>query len=131
MSMTISTEKCPRCKGDMIAVTDGYSYEQNCQCDCCGLTQQWRYNYQDKLLQLRKEERPTAYIFLLFRHGVQNFAYYGKHPYKWLKDWKHNVSAMNDVIMSESYGVVYNKRRRKLETIFGAKSAICSNSYHN
>lgn len=123
------TKRCPYCRGDMLTVKHIESGSRVNDCAACGTHEEWQYN-ENKSHYTHILRRPTAYVFLVFTHGIQDFAYYGKHPYKWLKNWKQNVPAMQGIIMSDSYGVVYNKKHKKLETVFGAKPTIYPDSYY-
>ncbi|MBQ8806141.1 MAG: hypothetical protein IJZ68_06615 [Bacteroidaceae bacterium] len=122
------TKRCPYCRGDMLTVEHMESGSRVNDCAACGTHEEWRYN-ENKAHYTHILQRPTAYVSLLFPHGLQDFAYYGKHPYKWLKNWKRNVKFMHGVIMSESFGVVYNKKHKKLIAVFG-KPVIYPDEYY-
>lgn len=127
MSYVSDTMRCPYCRGDMLVTKHMSSEAEERVCGACGTMESWTY-VDGKLVH--KLQRPRAYVFLVFPYGCQEFAYYGNHPYKWANDWKKNVRHMPDVILAESSGVVYNKKHRKLTTVFGHKPTIYPDSYY-
>ena len=116
MSYFSDTKRCPYCRGDMLVTEHMSSGSKDMICAACGAHEIHDFTGEKPVHKL---SRPTAFVSLLFQHGCQEFAYFGKHPYKWLKDWKRNVPYMKGIILEDSFGVVYNKKHKKLIPVFG------------
>lgn len=129
MSYFSDTKRCPYCRGDMLVTEHMATGSKEMMCATCGTQETINWDENGKLVH--KVARPTAFVSLLFNHGIQEFAYYGKHPYKWLKDWKRNVPHMVGIILEESFGVVYNKKHKKLIAVFGTPTIYPDEYYED
>lgn len=128
MSCFSDTKRCPYCRGDMLTTEHMSSGARWHVCGSCGATEDWFWD--DKGVFHHKLCRPTAYVSLMFQDGCREFKYFGKHPHQWVKDWKKNVPHIKGVIITESFGVVYNKKHKKLKTIFGTQPTIYPDAYY-
>lgn len=126
MSYFSDTKRCPYCRGDMLVTEHMSSGSRWYECATCGTHEEFVWN-EGKLVH--KCARPTAYVSLLSPHGVMDYAYYGKHPYKFVQSWKHRVRSMKNINLTESFGVVYSKKHKKLIAVFG-KPVIYSDEYY-
>lgn len=128
MSYMSDTKRCPYCRGDMLVTEHMSTGSKEMECAACGTRESINWTEDGKLVH--KLARPTAYVFLVLEGNCQEFTYFGKHPYKWVKDWKRNVPYMTNINLNESFGVVYNKKHKKLVTIFGPKPTIYPDEYY-
>lgn len=117
MSYFSDTKRCPYCHGDMLVTEHMATGSKTMECALCGTQESIDWNEKGNLVH--KVVRPTAFVSVMYKDGCQDFAYFGKHPYKWVKKWKRKIPQMPDIIQSESFGVVYNKKRNKVSTVFG------------
>lgn len=132
MSYLSDTKRCPYCRGDMLVTTHMASGWKIMECAACGTQESIDWNEKGNLVH--KRVTPTAFVAVMYSDGIQEFPYFGKHPYKWVKEWKHSLfqnaaKYEPDIIARESFGVVYNKKHNKLVVMFG-KPPIYPDEYY-
>ena len=116
MSYISDAKRCPYCGGDMLVTVHETSGSRWHECGSCGTNEFWQWKGETLV---HEKKHPTAFISLLTNCGVQEFKYYGTHPYKYIKQWMHNIATMPNIIADDSFGVVYNKKHKKFVTMFG------------
>lgn len=127
MSYLIDTKRCPYCGGDMLVVEHMASGSKECECAACGTEEVWDFKGGNSVHKL---SRPTAYITLVTNDDLEQFRYFGKHPFKWLNKVKHNPKCIPLIKARRMRGVVYNKKHQKVITVFGTKPEIHPDSYY-